>query len=91
MSFVIRVMCQDTHAELVAAWRAINAAPEPRRARALAVLQDVSAIDYERVNGEIHRRLGARDQVEELRLAKELAEIFRTHYLRAAAIARGAE
>ncbi len=89
MAFVIRVMCQDTHTELKRAWRAILAAPEPRRAEALAVLQDLQAVDYAAIQGEIRRRLGARDKVEEVRLAKELGEIFRRNYARAEAIARG--
>lgn len=89
MAFVIRVMCQDTHTELKRAWRAIIAAPEPRRAEALAVLQDLRAVDYAAIQGEIRRRLGARDKVEEVRLAKELGEMFRRNYERAEAIARG--
>lgn len=91
MAFVIRVMCQDTHAELVAAWRAINAAPEPARSRALAVLQDVGGVDYERLRGEIHARLSAKDRVEEVRLARDLAAMFRAAYTRAENIARGRE
>ena len=91
MAFVIRVMCHDTHRELASAWRAIHAAPEPARARALAVLQDLSAVDYDRTATEIRTRLGAKDKVEEVRLAKELAEIFRANYARAESIARGME
>ena len=36
------------HGELVDAWRAIIAAPEPARLQALAALQDVSFVSYER-------------------------------------------
>ena len=89
MAFVIRLMCQTTHAELRRAWRAIHEAPETRRGPALAALQDVSAVDYDRVLGLIRPRLAARDRVEEVRLARELAEIFRGNYRRAEAIARG--
>lgn len=89
MAFVIRVMCQDTHGELQSAWRAIAAAPEPARAEALRVLQDLSAVSYERTAAEIHQRLGAKDKVEEVRFAKELGDFFRAHYARAEAIARG--
>ncbi len=89
MAFVIRVMGQDTHGELREAWRAINAAPEPAKARALAVLQDVASVSYERTTGEIRRRLGSRDKVDEVRLARELADTFRANYARAAAIAGG--
>jgi iron(III) transport system substrate-binding protein len=89
IGFVVRVMGQEPHEELVAAWRAINAAPEPRKSRATAVLQDMSRIDYDRSRGEIHQRLNAKDRVEEVRLASELAESFRAQYLRARGIAEG--
>jgi ABC-type Fe3+ transport system substrate-binding protein len=91
LAFVIRVMNQDTQAELKSAWRAIQAAAEPARARALAVLQDVSAVDYARTCGEIHQRMTSRNRVDEVRLAQELARVFRTNYRRAEAIATGAE
>jgi len=84
-----RVMGLDTHAELVAAWRAIIVAREPAKSRALAELQDVSAVDYERVNGVIKQALGARNKVEEVRLASELGAAFRARYARAEALARG--
>jgi iron(III) transport system substrate-binding protein len=87
MAFLIRVMCLDQHAELARTWRAINAAPEPAKSRALAVMQDMDAADYDRVTGEIHTRLGAKDRVEEVRLAKELGDGFRANYARAEAIA----
>lgn len=89
MAFVIRVMCQDSHRELQSAWRAIHAASEPRRSQALAVLQDLSAVDYERTSGPIRERLGSRDKVEEIRLAGALGEFFRRNYARARAIAEG--
>lgn len=89
MAFIVRIMCQDTHLELKSAWRAIIEAPEPLKAQALAALQDISAIDYDRVNQEIRPRLGSRDKVDEVRLAKELADTFRRNYARAEAIARG--
>jgi iron(III) transport system substrate-binding protein len=88
MAFVIRVMCQDTHGELASAWRAIIAAPEPAKQAALAALQDLSAIDYDRVRGEIREALNARDKVEELRMAHALATTFRENYARAESIAR---
>jgi ABC-type Fe3+ transport system substrate-binding protein len=89
MAFVIRVMCQDTHHELANAWRAIIAAPEPAKSRALAALQDLSAVDYERTRGEIHRALGSKDKVDEVRAAKTLGDFFRGNYARAEAIATG--
>jgi iron(III) transport system substrate-binding protein len=89
MAFVIRVMCQDTHHELRHAWRAINAAPEPQKARALAVLQDLSAVSYEQTTSQIRARLGSKDKVDEVRIAKELADVFRANYARAEAVAKG--
>ena len=89
MAFIITVMCQDTHSELTAAWRAVLAAPEPARSQALAALQDLSMVEYERVKGPIHRALGSRDAVDQVRLRSELGAAFRRNYARAEAIARG--
>jgi iron(III) transport system substrate-binding protein len=89
MAFIVRIMCQDTHGELKQAWRAIIAAPEPAKSQALAVLHDLSAVDYTQTTTEIRRRLGSRDKVEEVRLARELGDLFRTNYRRATAIAEG--
>lgn len=89
MAFVIRVMCQDAHHELVDAWRAINAAPDAAKARALAELQDLSAVSYDRVGGEIKSALGSKNKVDEIRMANELATHFRERYRRAEKIARG--
>ena len=88
LAFVTRVMCLDSHAELAAAWRAIREAPEPARARALAKLGELSAVDYERVNGAIRQTLNSKDKVGEVRLATELGEKFRRQYREAEAIAR---
>lgn len=88
MAFIVRVMCQDTHSELIEAWRAIIAAPEPAKTRALAALQEVSAVEYDRARGEIHQALVAKDKSSEVRLAATLAEWFRANYRRAEAIAQ---
>ncbi len=87
LAFVVRVMCQDTHPELVAAWRDIIAAGQPPNA--MAVLQDLSAIDYAQSEGAIKAALNSKDKVDELRLAEKLASHFREQYQRAAALARG--
>ena len=91
IGFIVRVMCQDTHRELSDAWQAINHAPEPARTRALAVMQDLSRVDYHHAAGEIHQRLNSPDRVDEVRLARELGDWFRAHYRRAEAIAEGRE
>ncbi len=83
LAFVVRVMALDPHPELRAAWREILAAGQP--ARAMATLQDLSAVDYDRVRGEIRTRLAAKDKSDELRLTRELGERFRQQYRDAAA------
>ncbi|WP_415907627.1 ABC transporter substrate-binding protein [Oleiharenicola sp. Vm1] len=91
MAFIIRVMCQDTHEELREAWRAIHAPgiDPARRARALAVLQDLSAVSYDRTLKEIKSALSSKNKVDEVTLANDLAGKFRAQYARATAIARG--
>ena len=89
MSFVTHAMCLDAHEELIAAWRAIRDAQEPRRAQALAVLQDLTVLSYDEVNGRIRRVLASKDSVDERKLARELTAEFRAQYARAAALARG--
>lgn len=87
MAFIVRVMCQDTHPDLVRAWRAIASAPEPARSRALSVLQDLSAVSYERAGGAIRQALESPDKLDAVRMAHRLADGFRTQYERAEAIA----
>jgi hypothetical protein len=89
LAFLVRVMCQDTHGELAGAWRAIIAAPEPRKTQALTALQDLSAVTYERAGAEIKRALTSRDKVDEVKMARELGDAFRRNYARAEAIAKG--
>jgi iron(III) transport system substrate-binding protein len=91
MSFIIRVMAHDTHPELTRAWRAIIAAPEPRKSRALSALQDMAAVDYAKAGSVIKQGLGAKDKSVGIRLAAELGETFRRNYARAEAIAEGRE
>ncbi len=89
LAFISRVLAEDAHPELVRAWRAIQAAPEPARSRALAALQDMSAVSYERADGPIRRALESKDLADELRMARDLAAHFRSQYTRAEAIADG--
>ena len=86
LSFIIRVMCQDDQPELVAAWRAINAAGKPEQA--MAVLQDMSAVDYDKAAGEIKTALSSKNKLEEVALARRLGKLFREQYQRAAELAR---
>ncbi len=87
LAFIIRVMGQDTHPELVKAWKAINAAPEPIKSKALAALQDLSMVGYDRAKGDIKRALGSKNKVDEIRLANELGSEFRRNYARALELA----
>lgn len=89
MAFIIRVMALDTHGELQRAWRAIAAASDPAKEEALAVLQDLSAVSYERARGEIKRALSSKNKAEELALGRRLGDGFRENYRRAEAIAKG--
>jgi ABC-type Fe3+ transport system substrate-binding protein len=86
MSFVIRIMTMDTHAELTRAWRAIIAAGQPPEA--MAVLQDLAAIDFQATSGQVKQALNSKDRTEELRLASELGDRFRAQYRKAEELAR---
>ncbi|HEY1791902.1 MAG TPA: extracellular solute-binding protein [Opitutaceae bacterium] len=91
MRFIIRVMTEDTHVELARAWRAIIAAPEPRRSRALAVLQDDAIVGYDEALGPIRKGVRSRNLVDGVILARDIGGEFRRHYERAERIARGGE
>ena len=86
MAFSIRVMCLDTHEELVQAWRAIIDAGMP--ADALAVLNDMSLFTYDEVGGSIRDALRAKNRVEEVRMARDLGAKLRAQYRQAAELAR---
>lgn len=88
MAFIIRVMCLDTHPELVTAWKEIIRAGFP--APALAVLQDLSAVAYPQLKDRIVPALTSKNKVDEIRLANELAGRFRAQYQQAAELARAA-
>jgi iron(III) transport system substrate-binding protein len=89
--FIVRVMTEDTHPELVRAWRAIIAAPAPAKARALQVLQDVSAVNYDEAQGRITKATRSKNLVDEVSLARDLGATFRANYLRAERIAKGSD
>jgi ABC-type glycerol-3-phosphate transport system substrate-binding protein len=80
MAFVIRVMCLDTQPELKRAWQALIAAGMP--VEALAFFQDLTAVDYAAAQGRIRTALRSANKVDELLLAKELAQKFRAQYQR---------
>ncbi len=86
MAFIVRVMCLDTHPELVAAWKEIIAAGMP--ADALAVMGDMSVVAYPQLKERIIPALTSKNKVDEIRLAHELAGQFRAQYQKAAGLAR---
>ena len=88
MAFIVRVMCLDTHPELVAAWKEIIAAGMP--AEALAALGDMSVVAYPQLKQRIIPALTSKNKVDEIRLANELAGQFRAQYQKAAELARAA-
>lgn len=86
IAFIFRVMCIDTHNELVDARRALIDTGFP--ADAVATFEDVSEVDYAAASGRIRETL-AGDKIKQVQLARELADRFRAQYRRAAAQARG--
>ncbi len=91
MEFIIRVMDVDTHSDLAAAWKAVSGAPPGTRARALAALQDLSAVDYDQALGPVTKAIASKDKVDAVKLARDLGEVFRANYRRAERIAAGVE
>lgn len=79
LRFVIKSSCIDPHEEQQLAWKAlIDAGMPPEGVRAF---ENVDGIDYETVSTQISLALRAKDKVEEVRLARELAATFRNRYL----------
>jgi ABC-type Fe3+ transport system substrate-binding protein len=86
ISFAIRVMSIDTHKEQMEAWRALTAAGFPPQA--VARFGDLSALSYDECMDRIRGVLRSPDRLQEVRLAKELADGFRRQYREAAELAR---
>ncbi|MFZ9932004.1 MAG: ABC transporter substrate-binding protein [Chthoniobacterales bacterium] len=86
ISFAIRVMSIDTHKEQVEAWRALTAAGFPPQA--VARFGDLSVLAYDECMDRIRAVLRSPDRLQEVRLAKELADGFRRQYKEAADLAR---
>ncbi len=86
ISFFVRVACLDSHDEQASAWREIIAAGMPPEA--VAKFSDLSLVNYDVAREEIAPVLGSSNRIEEVRLARGLAEAFRRQYAEAAALAR---
>jgi iron(III) transport system substrate-binding protein len=83
LRFAIRASCMDPHDEQQAAWKALVAAGLPPEG--LARFEDVSPISHRAVVEEIAPALRNSDKVAQVRLARELAGVFRERYLAIAA------
>jgi len=85
IAFIVRVMCVDSHDELTAAWRELRAAGFPPQA--MATFEDVRVVSYSAASQEIRQALVG-DKIQEVKLAKQLADRFRNQYDLAAQQAR---
>jgi iron(III) transport system substrate-binding protein len=86
MSFIIRIMCLDSHDEQVAAWRALVAAGFPPQATAL--FSNMSAVGYKDALEKFRPALSAANRIQEVKLARELGDKFRAQYRAAEQLAR---
>jgi len=93
LRFIIRVAFIDPKDELSRAWEAILAARErgdvAAAEEAEKILSDLDAINFERASGPIKNTLSDGDAIDEVRLARELADRFRAQYERARRVAEG--
>lgn len=75
---LIRVMCIDTHLEQKRAWEALRQSGFPPAA--LALYHDLRTVSYDIARTSIVPVLLAKDKVQEVRLARHLAEVFKRQY-----------
>ncbi len=86
MGFIIRVMCLDPHDELQAAWQALIEADFPPQAT--EAFFDLSPVTYQAAFETIRPALSSSDRLDEVRLARELGDHFRSRYREARRLAR---
>jgi iron(III) transport system substrate-binding protein len=93
LRFIIKTAFIDVHSDLVDAWGAIiEAQNEGRHAdaeAAMAILGDLSIVDYATASGRIRDTLRDQNKLLEVHLTNELTRHFREQYRRAASVARG--
>lgn len=89
LRFVIRVLCVDSHPELVLAWKALTENGLP--SDALARFDDLGGVSYDEVEKEILPVLRERDKAKEIRLARILGEQSRERYRAVAEMAQKGE
>jgi ABC-type Fe3+ transport system substrate-binding protein len=85
--FLVRVMCADTHLEQKRAWQALIQHGFPPEA--VDAFHDLDGVGYEDAIERIGPLLKGKDKLEEVRLARELADAFRERYERAYRLAVG--
>ena len=86
MAFIIRVTCLDLHHEQAEAWQALIEAGFPPEAH--QKFADLSAVDYASSKTTFKEALSSKNRLDEVRLAKALADQFRMQYLEAAKLAK---
>ena len=86
MAFIIRVICLDLHYEQSEAWQELVKAGFPREA--YKKFTDLSAVDYRVSKTTLKEALTSKNRLEEVRLAKDLADHFRRQYQEAAKLAK---
>lgn len=84
--FLVRVLCVDAHEEQQKAWASL--AQVGFTPHATEVFHDLNRVSYEATLGEISRVIRSRDKVAETRLARQLGDAFRGHYILASKLAR---
>ena len=86
MSFIIRIMCLDSHDEQVAAWKALVAAGFPPHATSL--FSNMSAVGYKDALEKFRPALSTANRIHEVQLARELGDQFRAQYRAAEQLAK---
>ena len=86
LGFIIRITCLDLHHEQAEAWRELVKAGFPRKA--YKTFTDLSAVDYQAARRLIKPTLASPNRLDEVRLAKQLSDIFRHQYEEAAKLAK---
>ena len=89
ISFVIRIMCLDSHDEQVSAWKALVRAGFPPKAT--AVFSDMNSVGYKIAMDKIRPTLGAPNRIDEVQLARELGDHFRAQYRVAEQLAKAGQ
>ena len=87
--FIIKMMAVDTHNEQRKAWKALIDNNFPPRAT--AVFHDLSLVNYHAATKRIATILSNPDRIQQVKLARSLADKFRGHYERSTEMAKRGE